>query len=144
MIFNKQDIPVYFKPTIAPLYEGRSLSNPRDKTPRNKQSNMVFIVHCSEEYSYLYVGESKQPLHLHIAQHRGATSSGQDSAVHLYLKDKVHLFEGNIIQILDREDRRGVKDAIYIQLEQPSLNRGGGLRHNLSPVYKVVLGSLPR
>lgn len=29
---------------------------------------------------------------------------------------------------------RGVKEAIFVKLEQPSLNKGGGLRHNLSSV----------
>ena len=38
------------------------------------------------------------------------------------------------VHVLDREDRwfeRGVKEAIYVKLEQPSTNRGGGLRHQL-------------
>ena len=39
---------------------------------------------------------------------------------------------------------RGVKGSINIKLERPSLNRGGGLRHYLSPSYDVVPSSLPR
>ena len=72
---------------------------------------------------------------------------GQDSAVHLHLKEKGHSFEDSEVQILAREDRwfeRGVKEAIHVKLEKPSLNRGGGLRFNLSPVYDSVLGSLSR
>ena len=34
------------------------------------------------------------------------------------------------------------KEPIYVKLEQPSLNRGGGLRHHLSPNYNSVLSSL--
>ena len=34
------------------------------------------------------LGETKQPLHKHMAQHRRTSSSGQDSAVQLHLKDK--------------------------------------------------------
>uniref|UniRef100_A0A8C9TMK7 Leucine rich repeat containing 20 n=1 Tax=Scleropages formosus TaxID=113540 RepID=A0A8C9TMK7_SCLFO len=62
----------------------------------------------------------------------GGNCSGQDSAVHLYLKDKEHSFEDNNIHILAREDmvERGVKEAIYVKLENPSLNRGNGLKHN--------------
>ncbi|TWW64163.1 hypothetical protein D4764_03G0011710 [Takifugu flavidus] len=44
--------------------------------------------------------------------------------------------------ILAREDRwveRGVKEAIHVKLEKPSLNRGGGLRHFLSPTSNAVL-----
>ena len=82
-----------------------------------------------------------------MAQHRRANSSGQDSAVYLHLKEKAHSFEDSNVHILDREDRwfeRGVKEAIYVKVEKPSLNRGGGLRHQLSPIYNAVLSSLPR
>ena len=53
------------------------------------------------------------------------------------------------MHVLDREDRGwwfewGVKESIYLKLEQPSLNRGGGLRHQLSATYNAVLKSLPR
>ena len=143
-IFGKHHIPVYFKPgnTLR-----QKLVHPKDKTPRHKQSNVVYAVQCSEECSDLYIGETKQPLHKRMAQHRRATSSGQDSAVHLHLKDTGHSFEDSNVQVLAREERwfeRGVKEAIFTRLEKPSLNRGGGLRHNLSATYNVVLNSLPR
>ena len=82
-----------------------------------------------------------------MAQHRRASSSGQDSAVHLHLKDKGHSFEDGDVHILAREDRwfeRGVKEAVFVNLEKPSLNRGGGLRHNLSATHNAVLRSLTR
>ena len=95
----------------------------------------------------LYIGETKQPLHKCMAQHRRATTTGQDSAVHLHLKEKGHSFDDHKVRILAREDRwfeRGVKEAIHVKLERPSLNRGGGLRHHLSPTYNAVLRALPR
>ena len=54
----------------------------------------------------LYIGETKQPPHKWMAQHRRPLSSGQDSAGHLHLKESGHSFEG------------GVK------FKQPSLNLG--------------------
>jgi len=81
-----------------------------------------------------------------MAQHRRATSSGQDSAVHLHLKEKGHSEDSNV-HILDREDRwfaRGVKEAIYVQLEKPSMNRGAGLRYHLSSTYNAALSLLPK
>ena len=36
----------------------------------------------------LYIGETKQPLHTN-----GTTQTGQDSAVHLHLKESKHSFE---------------------------------------------------
>ncbi|XP_049914604.1 uncharacterized protein LOC126398968 [Epinephelus moara] len=143
-IFNKHRIPVYFKPSNTLR---QRLVHPKDRTPHTQKSNLVYAVQCSEECPDLYIGETKQPLNKRTAQHRRANSSGQDSVVYLHLKEKVHSFEDSNVHTLDREDRwfeRGVKEAIYVKLEKPSLNRGGGLRHHLSPTYNAVLSSLPR
>jgi hypothetical protein len=140
-ILQKCDIPVQFKPSNTLR---QKLVHPKDKTPRHKQSNVVYAVQCQEECKELYIGETKQPLHRRMAQHRRATSSGQDSAVHLHLKESGHSFEDSQVRVLAREDRwfeRGVKEAIHVKLEKPSLNRGGGLRHFLSPTYNAVLHS---
>ena len=54
-----------------------------------------------------------------MAQHRRANSSGQDSAVHLHLKEKNHSYEDNSAHMLAREDRwfeRVVKEYIYFKL----------------------------
>ena len=135
---------MHFKPTNTLR---QKLVHPKDRTPRHKLENVVYAVQCSEECTDLYIGKTKQPLHKRMAQHRRASSSGQDSAVHLHLEDKGHSFEDGNVHILAREDRwfeRGVKEAIFVNLEKPSLNRGGGLRHNLSSTYNAVLRSLPR
>ena len=62
---------------------------------------------------------SKQPVHKRRAQHSCATSSGQDSAVHLHLKESGHSFENGQVRVLERADRwfeRGVKKAIHVKL----------------------------
>lgn len=143
-IFNKHSIPVYFKPSNTLR---QRLVHPKDRTPYTHKSNLVYAIQCNEECKDLYIGETKQPLYKRMAQHSRANSSGMDSAVHLHLKEKAHSFEDSNVQILDREDRwfeRGVKEAIYVKVEKPSLNRGGGLRHHLSQIYNAVLSSLPR
>ena len=74
-------------------------------------------------------------------------TSGQDSAVHLHLKETNHSFEENNVNILVREDswiEREVKESIYVKMEQPSLNRGGRLRLYLSLTHNAALSSLPR
>ena len=89
----------------------------------------------------------KQPFHKRMAQRRRANSSGQDSAVHLHLREKNHSFEDNNVNISAREDRwfeRGVKESIFVKLEQLSLNGECGLRHYLSITYNAVLSSPPR
>ena len=53
----------------------------------------------------------------------------------------------SLTNILDREERwfeRGVKEAIYVKRERPSLNRGGGLRVHLSPSYNAVIAAIPQ
>lgn len=62
-------------------------------------------------------------------QHMRANSSGQDSTVCLHLEDKGHSFEDSKEHILDREDKwfeRALKEAIYVNVEKTSFNRGGG------------------
>ncbi|XP_012811622.2 uncharacterized protein LOC105946468, partial [Xenopus tropicalis] len=143
-IFNKHHIPVFFKPSNTLR---QKLVHPKDPTPKEKQSNVVYAVQCSEECTDLYIGETKQLLSKRMAQHRRANTTGQDSAVFLHLKDKGHSFENSNVQILDKESRwfeRGVKEAIHVKVEKPSLNRGGGLRHHLSATYNAVLTSVPR
>ncbi|XP_044151431.1 uncharacterized protein LOC122939429 [Bufo gargarizans] len=137
-IFNKHHIPVCFK-TSNTLRQ--QLVHPKDPTPKHKMDNIVYAVQCNEECSELYIGETKQ-LHQRMAQHRRAKTSGQDSAVHLHLKGTGHTFEDSQVRVLDKEAdwyKRGVKEASYVKMEKPSLNRGGGVRHLLSATYNAVL-----
>jgi len=82
-----------------------------------------------------------------MAQNRKAISSGQDSAVHLHLKEKGHTSKDSNIHDLEIEDRyfeRGVKEAIYVKQEKTSLNRGGVLRYHLPSTYNAAWSLLPR
>ncbi len=127
-IFNEHHIPVFFKPSN--MFR-QKLVHPKDRTPHTQKSNLVYAVQCSEE----------------CKEHRRANSSGQDSTVYLHLKDMAHSFEDSNVHILDREDRwceRGVKEAIYVKVEKPSLNRVGRLGHHLSLIYNAALSFLPR
>ncbi|KAJ0061886.1 hypothetical protein NL108_013749 [Boleophthalmus pectinirostris] len=61
-------------------------------------------------------------------QHRQESSCGSQSAVHFHLKATGHSFEDSEVQILAREKNwfeRGVKEAIFVKKENPSLNRNG-------------------
>ena len=62
-----------------------------------------------------------------MARHRRANSLGQNSVVHLHLKEKNRSFEDKNGNIFTREDKwfeRGVKESIYVKLEWPPLKRG--------------------
>ena len=81
-------------------------------------------------------------------QHRRPSSTGlNDSSVYTHLKAAKHTFEDKDVIVLDKEHRwyeRGVKEAIYVRREEPTLNRGGGLRHNLSQSYEPTIRKIPR
>ena len=116
--------------------------HPKDKIPRQKHSNVVYAVQCSEDCNDVYIGETQQPLHRRMSQHRRKNSSGPQSAVYLHQKQTGHTFDDSEVRILDRETnwfQRGVKEACYVTSKNPSLNRGGGLRYKLPPIYNTIL-----
>ena len=80
--------------------------------------------------------------------HRRPSSSGiSDSSIYAHLKASQHSFEDKDIGILDKEHKwfeRGVKEAIYVCKENPSLNRGGGLRHNLPKASDAPIRKIPK
>ena len=121
----------------------QKLVHPKDKAPNHKQSNVVYSIHCKEEgCKEHYIGETKQILQKRLYQHRRGNSSGPQSAVHLHLEATKHSFEDSEVRILAKEQRwfeRGVKEAIFVKQQNPSLNRNGGLRFNLDPVFNRIL-----
>ncbi|XP_060781028.1 uncharacterized protein LOC132888964 [Neoarius graeffei] len=96
-ICYKHNIPVCFRPSNTLK---QKLVHPKDRIPKHKQDNVVYAIQCSEECTDSYIGETKQPLHRRMAQHRRASSSGQDSAVYLHLNNKGHSFQDCKVCIL--------------------------------------------
>ena len=136
-IYREYQLPVSFKPynTLR-----QKLVHSKDKTPKDKQNNIVYGFRCQDNgCEETYIGETKQTLGIRMYQHRRASTSGcGDSAVYSHLNSANHSFDNKDVIILDRESRwfeRGVKEALYVKREQPSLNKGGGLRHNLAGAY---------
>lgn len=64
----------------------------------------------------------------HITHHRWATSSSQDFLV---FTSTGRWWNAGL--------SGGVKEAIYIKKEWPSLKRGGGLRMHISPSYNAAI-----
>lgn len=92
--------------------------HPKDKTPKHKPVNIVCAVQYSEGCSDLYTGETKQPPTKHMTQHRSATPTGQDSALHLHLKVKSHSFKDADVHILDRWFESKVVETTYLTIVQ--------------------------
>ena len=69
------------------------------------------------------------------------------SADYYHLKDTGHVLDSKGVKILDKERderRRGIKEAIWERVEDPALNRKGGLRFSLSHTWDRALVPAPR
>jgi len=120
----------------------------KDQQPKDKRSNLVYGAVCGDtDCSAAYVGETKQALKSRIYQHRRpSTNEAQNSAIFLHTRDTGHPFNSDDFVILDKEEqwhRRDIKEAIWERVEQPSLNKRGGLRFNLSRAWDSALGRIP-
>lgn len=144
-ILKEHEINTTFKPgnTLRQI-----LVHPKDKVKKEKKSGVVYGISCSDPTCKdVYIGETAQPLHKRMYQHRRPSTSGFDSAVYTHLEEKDHSFDNSEVKILDNEPRwfeRGVREAIYERVEKPSLNKRGGLRFNLSRTWDRALRSVPR
>lgn len=73
--------------------------------------------------------ETKQTIHKFIVQQRRLSRPPASDGEALLFEDDIHT-------------KRGVKEAMSIKMEQPSIKIGGGLRHHLSATYCAILTSL--
>ena len=81
-----------------------------------------------------------------LARNWSCSNEAQNSAVYTHLKDSGHSFKTQDIVILDKEPRwheRGVREAVWERIEQPSLNKKGGLRFQLSRAWDGALRQVP-
>ncbi|XP_072043529.1 voltage-dependent T-type calcium channel subunit alpha-1G-like [Amphiura filiformis] len=76
-IYRDHGITTHFKPTNTIR---QSLVHPKDKQPKGRISGVVYGVRCSEEQACQdsYIGETAQPLHNRMLQHRRASSAPVD------------------------------------------------------------------
>ena len=126
----------------------QQLVHPKDKQPKDHMSGVVYGIHCEgEDCSAYYIGETEQPLKKRMYQHRRAAGEGTSSAVYNHLLESQHSFEDNNVDIICRESKkfeRGVKEAIFVKCDNPSLNRHGGVRHILSSAWNDQIRFLSR
>ena len=93
------------------------------------------------------MGETQQALKKRMSQHRRpAPDNTPDSAIYTHLSTSGHSFSDKDVIILDTEERwhaRGVKEAIWDRVENPTLNKVGGLRFKLSHTWNRALRDIP-
>ena len=133
-VWRKHGIQVYFKrgKTIKDL-----LLVPNDKDPITKKSGIISRwkcdwVECNEEY----IGESPRTFGERFKEHLKPPSSIYD---HFNTTGHTTTFENSII--VWREDQnlmRLIKEAIYIRVNSPSLNKNIG-KYHLLHIWEEVL-----
>ena len=116
--------------------------SPKDKTEKKDTAGLIYYIRyqgqtqrgqCTESY----VGETERSLKTRFLEHRRPSSTSSEVSQHIHIESPDHHVELEEVKILDREQRyfeTGVKEAIYIRVNQPSLNKDGG-RYKLPRVY---------
>ena len=104
------------------------LMAPKDKDPMLKQSGVIYRYHCGRvDCDEEYIGESSRTFGERFKEHLKSPSPIYDHS-----NISGHKVTINNFDIVGREDlnqMRTIKEAIYIRVNDPSLNRNVGKYH---------------
>ncbi|KAI8498197.1 hypothetical protein Bbelb_241410 [Branchiostoma belcheri] len=133
-IFQNFNIATNFKPHSTLR---QRLVHPKDRPHKGTKANVIYRLKCEEpNCNNTYIGETSRPLKVRYKEHCRPSANGYSSAIFHHLQhNQGHSFKLESTDVLDRETRwweRGVKEAIYERMYNPTLNREGGLRVDLS------------
>ncbi|KAI8497039.1 Cullin-1 [Branchiostoma belcheri] len=115
-----------------------------DRPHKGTKANVIYRLKCEEpNCNNTYIGETSRPLKVRYKEHCRPSANGYSSAIFHHLQhNQGHSFKLESTDVLDRETRwweRGVKEAIYERMYNPTLNREGGLRVDLSGTWDLAL-----
>ena len=85
----------------------------------------VYHISC-DDCNATYVGETERALKTRFIEHRRKSSVGSEVSQHVHVDSPEHgvsLDRVNILSVENKKFERGVKDAIYIRVAEPSLNK---------------------
>ncbi|KAI8479100.1 hypothetical protein Bbelb_431650 [Branchiostoma belcheri] len=107
------------------------LVHPKDRPHKGTKANVIYRLKCEEpNCNNTYIVETSRPLKVRYKEHCRPSANGYSSAIFHHLQhNQSHSFKLESTDILDRETRwweRGVKEAIYERMYNPTLNREGG------------------
>ena len=135
---NNYGVQVYFKGgiTIKNL-----LAAPKDKDPMLKKSGVIYSYKCGRmECDEEYIGKSSRTLGERFKEHQKAPSPIFD-----HFNTTGHSISVDNFSIVGREDqnlRRAIKEALYIRVNNPSLNRNIG-KYHLPHIWDEILFNIP-
>ena len=111
---------------------------PKDKVPMLKKSGVIYSYKCSRvECDEEYIGESSRTFGERFKEHQKAPSPIFD-----HYNITGHSISIDNFNIVGREDQnlmRAIKEALYIRVNNPSLNRNVGKCHLLHIWDEVLL-----
>ena len=114
---------------------------PKDQDPRDSKSGVIYSFHCSNiACDEEYIGETSRTLGERCKEHLK-----KPSPIHVHIQQTEHSSTDNSFNIIGREDRgqaRTIKEAIYIRVNNPTLNQNIG-KYNLSHIWDRVLFNTP-
>ena len=131
---NKHGIQVYFKggSIIKSL-----LMSPKDKDPIFKKSGVIYRFKCGRvDCDEDYIGESSRTFAERLKEHQKAPSPISDHS-----NISGHQVTIDNFSIIGREDQnlsRTIKEALYIRVNNPSLNKNIG-KYHLPHIWDEVL-----
>ena len=135
---NKQGIQDNFKGTNTVKH---LLMAPKDKDPKLTKSAIIYRYRCPHiNCTKQYIGESGRTLGDISKEHLKAPSP-----LYLHTTTSGHLVSPECFSIVDREPQgltRNIKEAMYIKVNDPSLNRNIG-KFQLPPIWDQVLKDTP-
>ena len=137
-ICSKYGVQAYFR-------GGNTLKNllmfPKDKDEMRKQSNIIYWYRCGRtECNEEYIGQSSRTFEERFKEHLKAPSP-------IYEHDNTtgHKTSVENFKIIGREGHgisRTIQEAIYIRVNNPTLNRNVG-KYNLPHIWDKVLFNTP-
>ena len=131
---QKDGVQVHFKggQTLKDL-----LMNPKDKDPITNKSGVIYRFKCSEDgCEEEYIGESARTFAERFKEHQKSPSP-----IHDHCNISGHKADINNFSIIGREDQnltRAIKEALFIRVNDPSLNRNIG-KYHLPHIWDEVL-----
>ena len=135
---KNKGIQVHFKGTNMPR---TLLGNPKDQDPRHSQTGIIYHYKCPQiNCPSAYIGESGKSLGERFKEHFKAPSP-----IHLHSTTTGHPMDPEQFNIVHKEVKnhsRTIKEAMFICVQDPTLNRNLG-KYQLPYIWDNLLHASP-
>ena len=115
----------------------QQLVRPKDQTPKEKQSGVIYQLSCDQDSKHTYIGETKRTFATRFKEHKDLN---RPTAVGEHTLATGHTVSMETAKIIGKDPHfysRKIKEAVKIRTQRPLLNRDGGVQ--LPPLYDDLL-----